>query len=74
MNLKPELKSVMDALGVTPDELVMLQGRMMSSVTSLQAQITALDAQISTLNGQRSELAAELAAANVTLAKLADAR
>lgn len=73
MKLKPELKSVMDALGITPEELLMLQGRTMSSVASLRAQITALAARISTLDGQRNELAAELAAANVTLAKLADA-
>lgn len=69
MKLKPELKSVMDALDVTPEEPLMLPGRMMSSVASLREQITALAARLSTLDGQRNELAA----ANVTLAKLADA-
>lgn len=72
MNLKSELLQTLTDLGVTPDELTLLQGRMLSAVSSLQAGIAALDAQISTLQGQRDELTAELNQAGVTVAKLID--
>lgn len=72
MNLKSELLQTLTDLGVTPDELTLLQGRMLSAVSSLQAGIMALDAQIATLQGQRGELAAELNQASVTVAKLID--
>jgi len=70
MNLKPELLSTMNALGVTAEELETLQARMMFSVTSLEAQVMALDAQISTLTAQRHAARQELEAALVTVSKL----
>lgn len=70
MQLKPLLLQTMTELGITPEELDMLRGRMLSSVTSLQAGITSLDAQISTLQRQRDELANELNAASYTVSKL----
>ena len=72
MNLKPELLSTMNALGVTAEELETLQARMMFSVTSLEAQVMALDAQIATLTAQRDAARQELAAARVTASKLVD--
>ena len=56
MQLKPLLLQTMTELGITPEELDMLRGRMLSSVTSLQAGITSLDAQISTLQGNEMSL------------------
>jgi len=70
MQLKPLLLQTMTELGITPEELDMLRGRMLSSVTSLQAGIISLDAQISTLQRQRDELANELNAASYTVSKL----
>ena len=70
MNLKPELLQTMNDLGVTEAELETLRGRMLFSVTSLEAQITAITAQITTLQSQQTDLVNELAAANVTLGKL----
>ena len=72
MNLKPELLSTLTNLGVSEEELVLLRDRMLSSVTSIQAQITALDGQISTLQGQKVEAEGRLAQAQVTLSKLLD--
>jgi hypothetical protein len=72
MQLKPLLLQTMTDLGVTPDELVLLQGRMLSAVSSLQANLVALDAQISTLQRQREEVAAELGQASTTVMKLVD--
>lgn len=72
MNLRPELLSTMAQLGVTEAELDLLRGRMLSAVTSLQAQLNALDAQIATLNAQRDVLVGELSQANVTISKLVD--
>lgn len=70
MNLKPELLSTMNTLGVTDVELQVLQSRMLSAVTSLEAHLNALNAQISTLTAQRDSVSAELSAAQVTVAKL----
>ncbi len=72
MNLKPELLSTMAQLGVTEAELDLLRGRMLSAVTSLQAQLNALDAQIATLNAQRDVVVGELSQADVTISKLVD--
>lgn len=72
MILKAELKQVMDDLGITPDELNTLQSRMLSSVTTVQAQITALSAQIESLTSQRTQFQEELQASMVTVAKLID--
>lgn len=70
MELKPELKAVLDQLTITPEELVMLQERMMFAVTSLQAQVTALDAQINSLTQSKARVLEELAASSATVAKL----
>ncbi len=72
MNLKLELLSAMNFLGVTAEELETLKWRMMFSVTSLEAQVNALDAQIATLTAQRDAARQELAAALVTASKLVD--
>lgn len=72
MNLKPELLSTMNNLGVTEAELQVLQSRMLSAVTSLEASLNALNAQINTLTMQRDTIATELADAKVTVAKLID--
>lgn len=71
MNLKPELLSTLTDLGLTAPELELFRDRMLMAVTGLEAQINALDAQIATLESQRDAVAAELAQANVTVAKLA---
>lgn len=73
MNLKPELLSTLQSLGVTDEELVMLQGRMLSTVTGLSASIAALTSQIDVLTAQRTELMQQLTAAQVTVQKLASA-
>ena len=70
MKLKPELLSAMSTLGVTEAELPVLFDRMMSLVTSLEAQINALTAQIDTLSAQKVELQTQLAASQVIAAKL----
>lgn len=70
MNLKPELLTTMDALGVTADELAVLQARMLSAVTGLQAQLSALNSQIGQLTAQRAAVETELQAALVTVGKL----
>lgn len=72
MNLKPELLTVMESLGITEPELETLKSRMMFSVTSLDAQVNALNAQIATLTAQRDAAQQELSAALVTASKLAD--
>lgn len=72
MNLKLELLSAMNFLGVTAEELETLKWRMMFSVTSLEAQVNALDAQIATLTAQRDAARQELEAALVTASKLVD--
>lgn len=70
MNLKPELLQTMTNLGVTPDELDLLRSRMLSAVTSLQAQIYALNAQIETLTEAKAAVIQQLAQANTTVSKL----
>lgn len=70
MELKPELLQTMLNLGVDPSEIGMLMEKMLSAVTSRQAELTAIDAQISTLNSRRDTLIAELAEADITVAKL----
>lgn len=70
MNLKPELLATLTNLGITEAELPVLFDRMMSLVTSLEAQINALSAQIDTLSAQKVELQAQLAASQVIAAKL----
>lgn len=70
MNLKPELLSTLTSLGITEAELPVLFDRMMSLVTSLEAQINALSAQIDTLSAQKVELQTQLAASQVIAAKL----
>lgn len=72
MNLKPDLQQALTILGVSDDELVLLRERMLSTVTGLEASLGALDAQISTLTAQRDAVAAELARASITVAKLVD--
>ena len=73
MNLRPELLQTLTNLGVTAPELDLLRERMLSSVTSLQAQLTALDAQIGNLQAQRASVDAELTQANYTVGKLISA-
>ena len=70
MNLKPELLATLTSLGITEAELPVLFDRMMSLVTSLEAQINALTAQIDTLSAQKVELQTQLAASQVIAAKL----
>jgi hypothetical protein len=72
MNLKPQLLTTLTNLGITEAELPILSDRMLSLVSSLEAQIDALNAQISTLTGQRDAVRQELAAALVTASKLVD--
>lgn len=62
MNLKPELLSALTSLGITQDEIPVLYERMMSLVTSLQAQVNALSAQIETLSAQKAEAESKLLA------------
>ena len=62
MNLKPELLATLTNLGITEAEVPILYDRMMSLVTSLEANINALSAQIDTLSTQRAELEIQLAA------------
>jgi len=70
MNLKPELLTTLTTLGITEAELPVLYDRMMSLVTSLQANINALTAQIDTLSAQKVELETQLAAGQAIAAKL----
>lgn len=70
MNLKPELLATLTNLGITEAELPVLFDRMMSLVTSLEAQINALSAQIDTLSAQKVELQTQLTASQVIAAKL----
>ena len=70
MELNPLLLETMVTLGITPEELETLMGRMMFAVTNLRAQLSSLDAQIEQLQAQRSTILAELSKANVTVAKL----
>jgi len=70
MNLNPNLLQVLTDLGVDRAELEMLKGRMLSSVSSLQARLTSLDVQLAVLSEQRSQVAKELMEANVTVGKL----
>lgn len=70
MNLHPQVLQTLSDRGLTEEEVVTLQGRMMFAVTSIEAQITALDAQISALSMQRAALQDELAASSATVAKL----
>ncbi len=70
MNLKPELLATLTGLGITEAELPVLFDRMMSLVTSLQANINALTAQIDTLSAQKVELETQLAAGQAIAAKL----
>jgi hypothetical protein len=70
MQLKPELLTVLNNLGVTEAELPILYDRMMSLVTNLNATITSLDAQISTLTSQRAEIEVQLAEAQTIASKL----
>jgi hypothetical protein len=70
MNLKPELLATLTGLGITEAELPVLYDRMMSLVTSLQANINALTAQIDTLAAQKVELETQLAAGQAIAAKL----
>ena len=72
MNLKLELLSAMNFLGVTAEELETLKWRMMFSVTSLEAQVNALDAQIATLTAQGDAARQEFEAALVTASKFVD--
>lgn len=70
MNLNPTLLATLTSLGLSEAEVSLLESRMMSAVTSLEAQLNALNAQISTLSVQRDAIAEELAVAQVTVAKL----
>lgn len=70
MELNPTLLQTMTQLGITPEELEMLMGRMMFAVTNLQATIAALDSQIEQLQSQRKAALDELTAASVTVSKL----
>jgi len=70
MNLKPELLATLTNLGITEAELPILFDRMMSLVTSLQANINALSAQIDTLTAQKAELETQLTAGQAIAAKL----
>jgi hypothetical protein len=70
MNLKPELLATLTTLGITEAELPILFDRMMSLVTSLEAQINALTAQTDTLLAQKAELQTQLVASQVIAAKL----
>lgn len=70
MNLKPELLATLTTLGITEAELPVLYDRMMSLVTSLQANINALTAQIDTLSAQKAELETQLVASQAIAAKL----
>jgi len=72
MNLKPTLLTTMSNLGVTSAELELLRGRMMGSVSSLQAQIVALESQIAVLESQRQAALTELAQAQITVGKLVE--
>lgn len=70
MNLHPDVLATLISRGLTEPEIALLASRMLSAVTSLQAQLTALDAQISTLTAQRDAVQAELNQANITVGKL----
>jgi hypothetical protein len=70
MNLKPELLATLTNLGITEAEVPILYDRMMSLVTSLEANINALSAQIDTLSTQRAELEIQLAAGQAIASKL----
>ena len=70
LDLHPDVLATLTARGLSPDEIELLKGRMLSAVTSLQAEITALDTQIATLEAQRLAVSNELAQANVTVGKL----
>lgn len=70
MNLKSELISTLNQLGVTETELETLRSRMLSAVTALEAQVNALNSQIATLTSQRDASLAELQQANITVNKL----
>ena len=72
MNLKPQLLTTLTNLGITEAELPILSDRMLSLVSSLEAQIDALNAQIATLTAQRDAVRKELVAALVTASKLVD--
>lgn len=72
MNLKPELLDTLTKLGITEAELPILYDRMLSLVSSLQAQINSLDAQIVTLSAQKVEAEQKLKAGQVIAAKLLD--
>jgi hypothetical protein len=72
MTLKPELLTTLTSLGITEAELPVLYDRMMSLVTSLQANINALSAQIDTLSAQKAELEAQLTAGQAIAVKLLD--
>lgn len=70
MNLKSELLSTLNQLGITETELETLRSRMLSAVTALEAQVNALNSQIATLTFQRDAALAELQQANITVNKL----
>ena len=72
MELKPELLQTMTNLGVTDTELEILRGRMLSVVSSLEAQLNALNAQINTLAAQRDDVQSELNQAKQTVRKLVE--
>jgi hypothetical protein len=72
MNLKPELLATLTSLGITEAELPILFDRMMSLVTSREANINALSAQIDTLTAQKAELEIQLASSQIIAAKLLD--
>lgn len=72
MAIKTQLSQTLAELGITEEEAVLLSSRMLSAVTSLQAQLGALDSQIAQLQSQREAVAGELAQANITVSKLID--
>jgi hypothetical protein len=72
MNLKPQLLTTLTNLGITEAELPILSDRMLSLVSSLEAQVSALNAQIATLTAQRDAARQELAVALITASKLVD--
>jgi len=72
MNLKPELLTTLTNLGITKEELPILYDRMLSLVSSLQAQINSLDAQIATLTSQKAEAEGKLKAGQIIAMKLLD--
>lgn len=70
MIIKSELKNTLTNLGLDEQEFDMLKGKMLYTVTDIQAKKTALESQISTLQNQLELTNQELQKTLITVNKL----